>query len=510
MLGDELAVPTQQCVWRDQPPLPLGRRECPCDRGEEGPVVVVQFERFRVALEDSELVAEHDDLEVLGATGPGSQSGEADEEPVEETEHIVESYAKPQVSCTADISAPTGLRPHADEAEMVLHRVNTSYIAARMGNWTRLDDSQPVAWRSEETPVTLPVPADDNLYDDVRSLLIGAREAIVRSVNAEMVNTYWRIGGLIEAHLAVGDRNETYGAKLISGLSDRLRAEFGSGFEPTNLRYMRLFHQCFEIHHAPRDESFPTRTKIDVTLSWTHYRLLTRVHDPINRRRYHDEAVAAGWSTRELDRQITTRFVERGISRPTLPELSNDDRQLDPAVALRDPYVLEFIGLPDRLVDTEAQLEQALIDQLQAFLLELGRGFSFVARQQRISIDGVHYRVDLVFYHYVLKCFVLIDLKTGPLDHGDIGQMDFYVRYWEAERRGEGDQPTIGLILCAEKSEAMARYTLLSEQQSVFAAKYLPHLPSEDELKRELMRERHALDVGRLDPSPTADATEND
>lgn len=220
--------------------------------------------------------------------------------------------------------------------------------------------------------MTLPVPTDDHLYEDVRSLLVGARSAIVRSVNVEMVMTYWRIGGLIDSHLAVGGRSETYGAQLIGGLSARLRTEFGAGFEPTNLRYMRLFHQCFEIHHAPRDESFPSRTSIDVSLSWTHYRLLTRVHDPGARRRYHDEAVAAGWSTRELDRQITTRFVERGFGHPTLASTPEDRAPSDPSVALRDPYVLEFLGLPDRLIDTEAALEQALIDQLQAFLWNSG------------------------------------------------------------------------------------------------------------------------------------------
>lgn len=200
--------------------------------------------------------------------------------------------------------------------------------------------------------------------------------------------------------------------------------------------------------------------------------------------------------------------MERGFGHPTLASTPEDRAPSDPSVALRDPYVLEFLGLPDRLIDTEAALEQALIDQLQAFLLELGRGFSFVSRQQRISIDGVHYRVDLVFYHYVLKCFVLIDLKTGPLDHADIGQMDFYVRYWEAERRGDGDQPTIGLILCTEKSDAMARYTLLSDQQSVFAAKYLPYLPSEEELRRELLRERHVLDLRQIEPGPPTGGNE--
>ena len=183
----------------------------------------------------------------------------------------------------------------------------------------------------EQERVNLPVPADDDLYADVRSLLLAARAAVVRSVNEEMVNAYWRIGGLIDAHLAVGGRSETYGAQLIGGLSQRLRGEFGKGFEPSNLRYMRLFYQHFEIHHAPRDESRPSRTRVEVSLSWTHYRLLTRVHDPQDRQRYHDEAVVARWSTRELDRQITTRFVERGLGSGPTAQLE----PVDPTSALR-------------------------------------------------------------------------------------------------------------------------------------------------------------------------------
>ena len=216
--------------------------------------------------------------------------------------------------------------------------------------------------------------------------------------------------------------------------------------------------------------------------------------------RYHDEAVAARWTTRELDRQITTSYYERGLA-----QHQSTGANLVPALeaapqdVLRDPYVLEFLGLPHRSIGVESELEQALIDQLQGFLLELGRGFSFVGRQQRISIDGAHYHVDLVFYRYVLKCFVLVDLKTGTLDHRDIGQMDFYVRDWEDQVRRPDDNPTIGLILCAEKSEAMAKYTLLNDHRSVFAAKYLPYLPSEQELQAELERERPAYELRQLD-----------
>ncbi len=341
---------------------------------------------------------------------------------------------------------------------------------------------------------------DDALYAGIRDLLVDARAHIARSINTAMVRTYWNIGGLIDDHLAAETRSESYGTDLMGRLSAQLTGEFGRGFDTSNLSNMLQFFRGFEIDDAPRHESSMPRVHVDISLSWTHYRRLIRVHDPAARRWYHDEAVASGWSTRELDRQITTSYCERGLT--TSNEQSDRPidaiAQFDPTGVLRDPYVLEFLGVPDRTIDPESELEQTLIDQLKGFLLELGRGFSFIGRQQRISIDGAHYRVDLVFYHYVLKCFVLVDLKTGALDHRDIGQMDFYVRYWEAEVRRPDDNPTIGLILCAEKSEAMAKYTLLNDQRSVFASKYLPYLPSEEELEAELERERLAYEMRQV------------
>ncbi len=345
-----------------------------------------------------------------------------------------------------------------------------------------------------------PAVPDDTLYAGIRDLLVDARAHVARSVNTAMVRTYWNIGGLIDDHLQAETRSESYGTDLMGRLATQLADEFGSGLDRTNLRNMQRFFRAFDIRDAARLESSDSRVPIDVSLSWTHYRRLTAVKDSDARRWYHDEAAAAGWSTRELDRQITTSYYERGLTTSDAhsAELVVPSGQFEPSDVLRDPYVLEFLGVRDQIIDAESELEQALIDQLKAFLLELGRGFSFVGRQQRISIDGVHYRVDLVFYHYVLKCFVLIDLKSGALDHRDIGQMDFYVRYWEAEVRRPDDNPTIGLILCAEKSEAMARYTLLSDHRSVFAAKYLPHLPSEEELQVELERERLAYEMRQV------------
>jgi predicted nuclease of restriction endonuclease-like (RecB) superfamily len=351
----------------------------------------------------------------------------------------------------------------------------------------------------------------DELQTRICSVIDGARQTVARSVNVAMVHAYWEIGQIIDEHVTVRSRSESYGSQLFASLAKRLQTDYGPGFERSNLRYMRQFYEAFDIRdgprhettaeivHAPRGES-SGRLQISVELSWTHYRLLSKVHQPDARRYYLHEAVASRWSTRELERQILTRHFERGLTVASTPSSELPVFETVSAVSvLRDPYVLEFLGLPDRLVNDEAELEQALIDQLQAFLLELGRGFSFVGRQQRVTIDGKHFHVDLVFYNYVLKCFVLIDLKTGELDHRDIGQMDFYVRYWEAEVRGPDDNPTIGLILCAEKSEAMARYTLLSDHQTIFAAKYLPFLPTEAELQAELQRERHVFEMRQLE-----------
>jgi predicted nuclease of restriction endonuclease-like (RecB) superfamily len=345
------------------------------------------------------------------------------------------------------------------------------------------------------------------LYVQIQATLQDARHTVVQTVNVAMVHAYWNIGRLIDDHLRVDSRSETYGARLVAALSARLRSDFGAGFEATNLRYMRLFYSAFQIHHAARDESsnvpIVARPVVLDGLSWTHYRLLTKVHQPAAREFYMNEAARARWSTRELERQINTRYFERGLA-GTDPFATGSLAANETAESvLRDPYVLEFLGLPDRLAYSEEDLEQALIDQLQAFLLELGRGFSFVGRQQRISVDGNHFHVDLVFYNYVVKAFVLIDLKAGKLDHSDIGQMDFYVRYWEAEVRATDDNPTIGLILCAEKSEAMARYTLLSDHQSIFAAKYLPYLPTEEELQRELEREQHVFEMRQMTAGDT-------
>lgn len=281
-----------------------------------------------------------------------------------------------------------------------------------------------------------------------------------------------------------------YGKALIAELARRLTEDFGKGFTESNLKYMRQFYLTFPIRHAVRDE-----------LSWTHYRLLLKVEKEAAREFYMLEAAESGWSTRELDRQISSLLYERLLMSKDKGKALKQARAQGEHLALRDiikdPYVLEFLGVKENSALLEKDLEQGLIDKLQEFLLELGRGFAFVARQKRITLDDDHFYIDLVFYNYILKCFVLVDLKTGKLTHGDIGQMDFYVRYFEKEEKGASDNPTIGLILCSDKNEAMVRYTLLEESRQIFASKYKLYLPTEEELRRELSEERAKIEAER-------------
>ena len=263
--------------------------------------------------------------------------------------------------------------------------------------------------------------------------------------------------------------------------------DFGKGFTVANLKNMRQFYLTFPNGYALRSE-----------LSWTHYRLLMRVENKNAREFYMQEAVKSQWSTRQLERQINSFFYERLLSSKNKEQVAQEIQALEPAKkpedVIRDPYVLEFLGLTPNDDFYESDLEQALITHLQKFLLELGRGFSFVARQKRITLDGRHFRIDLVFYNYILKCFVLIDLKVGDLTHQDLGQMQMYVHYYERELMNEGDNPPIGIVLCADKSESVVKYTLPENETQIFASKYKLYLPSEEELLRELKQEYQALE----------------
>ena len=348
----------------------------------------------------------------------------------------------------------------------------------------------------------------DTTYQSVKHILEEARKKAYSAVNFVMVQAYWNIGRIIVEEEQKGKATAGYGEYLISELATRLTAEFGKGFTQTNLRYMRLFYLSFEImntsasqsppeqiHHALRDELPVIRPE----LSWTHYRLLLKVERPDVREFYLDECIGANWSTRQLERQINSFYYERLLSSRNKGDVRSEIKKLEPEATphdvIKDPYVLEFLGMRESREYLETDLEQGLIDKLHDFLLELGKGFSFVSRQKRITIDGDHFYIDLVFYNYFLKCFVLIDLKVGKLTHQDIGQMDFYIRYFEKEVKLPGDNPTIGLILCAEKNEAMAKYTLLKDSKTLFASKYKLYLPTEKELKEELRRECQLLEL---------------
>lgn len=339
----------------------------------------------------------------------------------------------------------------------------------------------------------------NSLYGQIRSILNEARSSAYRAVNFAMVKAYWRIGMLIVEHEQAGESRAEYGKAVLEELSEKLTVEFGKGFSVQNLRYMRQFYQLFRKHHAVRGESIDKALRPE--LSWTHYRLLLRIENDKARQWYLNEAASQNWSTRQLDRQISTLYYERLLASrdkaPVMQEADEKIEQVEPSHFIRDPYVLEFLDLKEYPGLKESVLEQAIIDKLQQFLLEIGKGFSFVARQKRMRIGEDDFYIDLVFYNFILKCFVLIDLKIGKLVHQDIGQMDSYVRMYEEHAKVEGDNPTIGLILCSEKNEAIARYSVLNDSKQLFASKYMLYLPTEKELEQELMRERKRIEEKR-------------
>ena len=291
-----------------------------------------------------------------------------------------------------------------------------------------------------------------------------------------MVEAYWNIGKSIIEEQGGNERAE-YGTGLLKELSKQMTQDFGKGFTVANLKNMRQFYLTFPNGYALRSE-----------LSWTHYRLLICVENDKAREFYMQEAVKSQWSTRQLERQINSFFYERLLSSKNKEQVAAEIQTLEmakkPEDVIRDPYVLEFLGLTPNDDFYESNLEQALITHLQKFLLELGRGFSFVARQKRITFDGRHFRIDLVFYNYILKCFVLIDL---------------YVHYYERELMNEGDNPPIGIVLCADKSESVVKYTLSENETQIFASKYKLYLPSEEELLRELNQEYRALEASKTE-----------
>ena len=321
----------------------------------------------------------------------------------------------------------------------------------------------------------------------IENIIRESRKSAYRAVNFTMVIAYWNIGKLIvedELHRGRAD----YGKNILKNISKRLTKEFGKGFDERELRKMCQFYKCFQIWDSLRPE-----------LSWTHYRRLISVENEEARLWYMNEAANSVWSTRQLDRQISTLYYDRMLGshdkKIITDEAEEKLQKIIPEDIIKDPYILEFLNLKDYPALRESDIEKSLINNLQDFLMELGNGFCFVARQKRMRFEDEDFYVDLVFYNSIIKCYVLIDLKLGKLTHQDVGQMDSYIRMFDALTKQDDDNPTIGLILCSEKNEAIAKYSVLNDAKHIFASKYKLTLPTEDELQNELNRARKRLEL---------------
>lgn len=306
------------------------------------------------------------------------------------------------------------------------------------------------------------------LLQSIKDVILESRKQVYRMANSALLQTYWQIGKLIIEDEQDGNEKATYGKATLKNLAVQLTFEFGKGFDDSNLRNMRSFFVAFPICDALRHE-----------LSWTHYRLLSRLDTESKRNYYLQESIASNWNSRTLQRQINSLTFERVLEHKIEPAEYNTIQNL-----IKDPYIFEFLGLPQNVKNTERKIETAIIDHLQHFLLEFGKGFAFVARQEHIMTDTSDFYVDLVFYNYLLKCFVIIDLKTGNLSHQDVGQIDMYVRMYDDLKRGADDNPTIGILLCSEKDETIVKYSVLNDKNHLFASKYFLYLPKEEELKQ--------------------------
>lgn len=340
----------------------------------------------------------------------------------------------------------------------------------------------------------------DRLYRSIRRIIQEAHSVVSHVANWAMVEANWRVGFLIVEDEQKGKRKAEYGKSVLKELAQRLTAEYGSGYDERNLRYMRSFYLAFPIRNALRSE-----------LSWTHYRSLMTVADPVAREWYMNECVASSWGTRVLDRQIATQAYERLLAdanaerrskRKELPltQLPDKPKSLVPADFIKNPMMLEFLSLPAEVKLRETKLESALISHLKDVLMELGRGFCFVARQKHMRTETTDFFIDLVFYNSILKCYFLIDLKVGRVTHQDVGQMDMYRRMYDELVKQPDDNPTVGIVLCSETDQAIARYSILKGNEKLFAVKYKTYLPDEETLRREIeaQKELYRLQVENM------------
>ncbi len=326
-----------------------------------------------------------------------------------------------------------------------------------------------------------------DIYTEIKELLTLSRNQTYNAVNFAMVHAYWNIGRIIVEHEQNGSLRAGYGKGVLLDVSERLQEEFGSGFSVRNLQQMKKFYVLFPNTNALRSQ-----------LTWTHYRALLRVENETARNWYMEECIRSAWSSRQLERQISTLYYDRLLASrekaPVIAEAEKLTAPLEPENFIKDPYVLEFLDLKNYPALRETDLEQALIGKIQSFLLELGRGFCFIARQKLMRFEDEDFYLDLVFYHSILKCHVLIDLKVGKLTHGDIGQMDSYIRMFDELYKNDDDNPTIGIILCSQKNEAIVKYSVLNDEKQIFASKYRLTLPPAEELQREIEEERRKIE----------------
>lgn len=325
-----------------------------------------------------------------------------------------------------------------------------------------------------------------SFHTDIKAILEQARSKARSAVNSAMVEAYWLIGQRIVQEEQQGSSRAVYGDRMLAKLSRALSASLGKGFSYANLRNFRQFY----LTYPDQEICYTVCSK----LSWSHNRLIMREEDPKARAYYLAESVSQQWSVRQLERNLQSRSFQRLLSSQSRDIEACSSRTEPLGDFIKDPYVLEFLQFPESGQLKESALEQAIMDELQKFLLELGKGFSFVARQMRISTETSHFFIDLVFYNYLLKCFVIIDLKTGKLGHQDIGQLDMYVRMFDDFKRGEDDNPTIGIILCDSKDETVVKYSVIQESPQLFASKYQRILPTEEELIAEIEREKRLIE----------------
>ena len=333
-----------------------------------------------------------------------------------------------------------------------------------------------------------------SVFEDACNIIETAQKVAYSAVNLTLVHRNWLLGKRIVEEELNGESRAEYGAEVIKKLSKDLNAQYGKGYTKTNLYNFYSFYKMYpEIFHSESGKS-------NVKLSWTHYRVLLQVKDEIAREWYENEALKETWSVKTLQRNISSQYYYRILKTQDKSALETEMKELTSEYQtklefIKNPVIAEFLGMRDDTSYLESDLEQCIIDNLQKFLMELGKGYAFVARQQHIHTEKEDYYIDLVFYNYILKCFVLIDLKTTKITHQDVGQMDMYIRMYDDLKRGEGDNPTLGIVLCADTDEDIAKYSILHGNEQLFASKYKLYLPTEEELRAEIETQKEMFSI---------------